>query len=187
MQTTSRPVPQSLETLRGEIDRIDDALLGLVERRATLSASIAALKSSEGQGRLRLRPRREAEVVERLIRRAHPANHRMITHVWRALMSHALQSQAPMRLVLTGTGDRLAMQDAVRARFGPAAALRWVDDLAEALRIARTSEAVAAVLQPCAPDLQDDELVAFDRIDTEAGCVWVVGRIAPDDIADDLR
>lgn len=191
MQIWTRPIPQSLNSLRGEIDRIDDALLDLIERRGTLSASIAALKATEGEGRLRLRLRREAEVIDRLTRRANPANRRMVADVWRALMSHALQSQAPMRLVLNGPGsvigDRLAMQDAVRARFGPAAVLHWVDDAAMALDLARTSEAVAAILQPDAPDLDDGDLAVFDRIDTEAGPVWAVGRVAPDDIPDDIR
>lgn len=173
-----RAIPQTLGDLRGEIDRIDDALLDLVERRMDVSASIAALKAEDDGNRLRLRPRREVEVVEDLIRRARSAPPELIGHVWRTLMSYSLQGQAPMHLVLHTNGDRLAMQDSVRARFGPAARLSWASDARQALDIARDGEAVAVVSEP----LGDGELLVFDTIPCGANIVYAIGRVAPEDV-----
>lgn len=173
-----RAVPQTLGDLRFEIDRIDDAMLDLVERRMTVTASIAALKNGDGANRLRLRPRREAEVVDRLTRRAQGAPPEMIGHLWRTLMSYSLESQAPMHLVLHTNGDRLAMQDSVRARFGPAARIRWAADAGEALEAARDGEAVAVVCERRG----DEDLLVFDTIPCGAGVAYAIGRVAPEDV-----
>jgi chorismate mutase len=68
------PLHESLEALRREIDRIDDSLLDLIEQRLAASDSVAALKQSEGDGRLKLRPAREAAVLTRLVERADRAS-----------------------------------------------------------------------------------------------------------------
>ena len=58
----------ALQAIRAEIDRIDDAILRLVEERLAAAAAVDAAKSEEADGRLRFRPRRQAEVVRRLAR-----------------------------------------------------------------------------------------------------------------------
>ena len=177
-----RAVPHTLDALRGEIDEIDDALLDLIERRVSASASIAALKQAEGDRRLKLRPRREAEVVARLTSRARAVEPEMIGHVWRTLMSCGLQTQAPMQLVLCGEGDRLAMQDRTRARFGPAARLRWAADQGEALEAARDAEVVAVIAAPVPPEV-DGGLRVFDSFPAGGQTAYAVGRIAAEDVA----
>lgn len=173
-----------LQSLRCEIDAIDDALLDLIERRVAVSADVAALKSGEGAGRLMLRPRREAEVVARLQRAARRAPPEMIAHLWRTLMSFGLQAQTPMRLVVHAGGDRQAVQEAVRARFGPAAALVRVDDLDSALAAARDEEAIAIVDADAAPGA-DGAVRVFDRFAAADGSrLYALGRVAPEDIAD---
>lgn len=183
-QANSHTALPTLDVLRGEIDRIDDAMLDLIERRASLSATIAA--SKRGDGRLKLRPRREAEVVDRLTHRAGGVGAEMIADVWRTLMSRSLDAQAPMDLVLAEDGDagetaRLAIQDAVRLRFGPAPRLRWAADADEALRAARDTEAVALIVLPHAPR-PDDVLVVFDAVCAGNHTAYAIGRIAPEDV-----
>lgn len=178
----------TVRSIRDEIDRIDDALLDLVEARVSLTVAMARLKDTETSTRLKLRPRREAEVIGRLTGRARRADPAMIGHIWRTLMAYGLQDQAPMQLVLHAAGvpdDRLALQDRVRARFGPAAVLRWAASEAEALDAARYTEAVAVVAGPM-PDLGDADLRMFETFDAAGRTAYAIGRVAPEDLVADL-
>ena len=47
--------PSPLQTLRQEIDRLDDSILELIERRLAASAAVAASKDAEGGAMLKLR------------------------------------------------------------------------------------------------------------------------------------
>lgn len=181
-QQIQRSIPPTIEDLRSEIDGIDDALLDLVERRMSVSASIAALKEAGGKRRLRLRPRREAEVVDRLTRRAQVAQPEMIGHLWRTLMSYSLQGQAPMRLILHTDGDRLALHEGVRTRFGPAARLSWADEADQALDAARNGEVVAVLGAPLSGAPGDEGLRVFDEIDCGTHTAYAIGRVAPEDV-----
>lgn len=183
--------PSTVASLRYEIDRIDDALLDLVEARVSLTVAMAALKDTDTAPRLKLRPRREAEVLGRLTGRARGADPAMIDQIWRTLMAYGLQDQAPMQLVLyadVGEAARLALQDRIRARFGPAAALRWAGTEAEALDAARGTETVAIVAGRSTPDLArtgDDmtaELRVFETLDGPDGTAYAIGRVAAEDL-----
>jgi len=179
------PAPVTLSTLRQELDSIDDALLDLIERRVAASAAVAALKDREGSGLLKLRPRREAEVVDRLQRKANAAPPEMIAHVWRTLMSYGVQAQTPMRLVVHARGDRPVLQERVRARFGPAAELCWAADADEAFAAARDGEAVAILDEDAARS--EGAVRVFDIIPIPNGRrLRALGRVAPEDVVQGL-
>ena len=74
---------RSLARLRAQIDALDDDLLRLVERRLAASHAIAALKSTHDDKQLWLKPRREQEVLERLLKRASIAPRPLVEHLWR--------------------------------------------------------------------------------------------------------
>ncbi|MDP9413032.1 MAG: chorismate mutase [Pseudomonadota bacterium] len=178
------PLPDSLEAIRSEIDRLDDALLELLERRIAASIKVAALKQAEHSDRLRIRPAREAAIIERLTGRARHASPALVTQIWRAVMAHSVQTQVRMELVLCADGDKANLLRKVRTRFGEAAPVRWVEDAAEALDAARNREAVAIV----APALVDPaqlqgSISVFDAIRDGAGEVLAlaIGRVAPED------
>lgn len=182
----SLPSSPDLRALRREIDAIDDALLGLIDRRVAVSAKVAALKNGDSPGLLKLRPRREADIVDRLQRAAHRAPEQMIAHLWRTLMSYGLQAQTPMQLVVYAEGDRQALQESVRTRFGPAATLVWADDAGSALAVARDQEAVAILDEAYAPPPGDGDLRVFDTIASGNGSrLCAVGRVALADIVDE--
>ncbi len=181
------PLPEQIEALRSEIDRLDDALLELVEQRLAASLAIAALKQAEGRVYLNMRPRREQAVIERLVKRARNAPPEVIAQIWRTVMSHSLQAQVRTELVLCSSGDRAALLQQVRTRFGDAAPIRWVADCSQALEAARTSESVAVI----APDLfdcaqVDAPIFVFDTLrDREGNTVAIAaGRVAPEDAID---
>ena len=114
--------PDALGRIRAEIDSIDDQILRLVERRLAASSSVAAAKND---GRLRLRPGRQAQIVARLSAAAETAPPGLIGALWRELMGHGLQAQARTELVLCGDGDRALLEAQARRHFGSAYPLSW--------------------------------------------------------------
>src|SRR3546814_12937523 len=86
-------VPSDLEGLRAQIYHLDHSLLDLIEQRLSACIAIAALKANDASGTLKFRPRRETEIIGRLVGRADRASPQLVTHVWRELMAHCLQAQ----------------------------------------------------------------------------------------------
>ena len=64
MPASSPPPAADLESLRGRIDEIDRELLGLLNRRAEVAATIGTLKRAENSPAFR--PEREATVIDAL-------------------------------------------------------------------------------------------------------------------------
>lgn len=150
-QDRSAPLPQAdtapqdaLAALRREIDGLDDAMLALVERRVAAAIGIAELKASDGD-RLRLRPGREAAVIERLVARAKVAPEGVVRHIWREIMAACLELQIAGELVLHAANEPALLTDAMRQRFGSSAAMTIASSATDALAAARTREAVAVI------------------------------------------
>ena len=156
-----------LTSARQAIDSLDDELLRLIERRFALSLRIAALKTG-GDRRLKIRPRREAEVLRRLCASATTATPELICHVWRELMAHSVQAQVVTQLVVHAPGADADLVDRVRERFGRAAPVIQAASPAEAIE--------------CARDADEPALSIFDLIETGSGPVLLLGRIAAEDI-----
>jgi chorismate mutase len=180
-----------LDTLREKIDRLDDALLELVERRLSLSLEISALKDRD-DARLKLRPRREAEVVRRLTGRGGLATPDLIAHLWRELLSHGLQVQKRTELVLWGKLDPYALLDQVHRRFGWAAPVVQAQTPEDALDQASRCEAIAVIENSPFSHwwlglANDPALTIFGATRSAGGEIgaFLVGRVALEDVADD--
>src|SRR3546814_6862544 len=172
------------------IDHSDHSNRTLNERRLAAWMSTARLKGNEASGRLKFRPRRETEIIGRLVGRADRASPQLVTHVWRELMAHCLQAQARTDLVLCASRSPHGLKERVRERLGRAANAQWVATPAEALDIARQREVVAAIeyspLDPWWTALRRSDLTAFDLIREESGrlVAIIVGRVGRDDVAE---
>ena len=94
------------------------------------------------------------------------------------------RDQARMHLVLHCEDDRVALQAAVRNRFGPAPALRWAACERDALDVARREEAVAIVARDGAPDLAGTSLRVFETVRVGEATAYAIGRVAPADIVE---
>ena len=182
-----------LAALRGEIDRLDDALLQLVERRLGLSLEVAALKD-RGDGRLKLRPRREAEIIGRLRARRGLATPDLIADVWRELLAHGLQAQTATELVLWANLDPPRLREQARRRFGWAAPILWTSTPEEALNRACRREAVAVIENSASNPwwlrlAKEPSLSLFGAIGLagEGAGAFLVGRVAVEDVAVDQR
>ena len=174
---------QGLAALRAKLDQIDDQILDLIEMRLAASADIAALKEAEGDRRLKVRPRRQVHILERLKARAARATPGLIDEIWREIMAHSLQSQARTELVLAPSEQPELLEARVRAHFGSAAPIRWAASTAHAIRSALVGEAIAIIPEPL-PD-SEGELRVFDLLASEDGrpIAYAVGRVAADDVA----
>ena len=176
---------QSLERLRAELDRLDDTILELIEQRLAGSRAIAERKDAEGDRRLKIRPRRQAEVVKRLQGKSKRASAELVAAVWKELMAHSVQAQARTELVIAPVRDADGLETRVRAHFGSAPPLRWAPSEAQAIRHALLSEAIAILPHPLTEAV--GELRVFDVIRSDSGdpIAYAVGRVGAEDVADD--
>jgi chorismate mutase len=169
---------QGLAALRAELDRIDDEILDLIERRLAASADIAAQKDAEGDRHLKVRPKRQAQILQRLKTRAGSAKPELVAEIWRELMGASLQAQARTELVLAPSDQPELLEARVRAHFGSAPPIRWAASTAQAIRAALVGEAIAIVTE--AINEAEGELRVFDVLTTEDGrpFAYAVGRVA---------
>jgi len=143
--TMRPPEVRDLQSLRSELDRIDDALLDLVEQRLSRSRQIGLLKRA-GEGiSAPLRRRRESQIVSRLARRASTANPGEVATIWRALMGVSVQTQRMVAILVHAPDRGVEVTDASRRAFGCAAPLNEADGPEEALDRARRGDAIAVI------------------------------------------
>jgi len=113
---------ETLEDLRGEIDRIDDALEDLLARRVAISRAIARVKRAVPSGVTLssvMRPAREALILRRLLARRPPElPPQFVVGIWREIISSSLRAQARFHAhVFAGDGET-AYVGLARAYFG---------------------------------------------------------------------
>lgn len=145
--STPAPAPDqnaaaSLDALRAELDRLDDALHGTLMDRAAVVARIAA---SRAKGGVALRPGREAAILRRLLGR-----HRgglpphSLVRIWRELFAGTTAMQGDFTIALGGTDPALAFT--AREHFGALARLQPHETASAALDAAASGRAAVAVL-----------------------------------------
>jgi chorismate mutase len=121
-------VTGTLDDLRGEIDKIDDALQDLLARRVSLSRAIAKAKLPGASAitlSTTMRPAREALILRRLLAR-HPDElaPQLVVGIWREIISSSLRAQSVFHgHVFAGDGET-AYVEMARAYFGSETPLR---------------------------------------------------------------
>ena len=119
-----------LEKLRREIDRLDDELVRLLNRRASLAKEIGGLKN----GAPAYRPEREAEVLRRVSQAsAGPLSAQRVVAVFREVISACRALEEPIRVTYLGPEGTFSEQ-AVRKHFGAAAEALPTASVDEAFR-----------------------------------------------------
>lgn len=177
----------SLAAIRAEIDRIDDELLALMERRLSHARAIAALKQGDHVNALLLRPDRERAVLERLAARAGNLPAEAVAALWRELMAVTLQAQRRTEIILHAAVQPALVANAARQRFGCAPPIVVAGAPEEALARARAREAIAVIeLDPLSGwwvDLfHDRDLVIFDWLgdSPDGAAALAIGRLTGD-------
>jgi len=92
---------KTIKELRSAIDELDDRLLELLNRRASLVISIGRLKQGESQDFYV--PNREREIYERLTAgNRGPFPNEALKSVFREIISASLALEAPMKVAFFG-------------------------------------------------------------------------------------
>jgi len=118
MVKPSQSETPSLAELRREIDRIDEAMHGLLMERGEIIDRLIAAKQTQETGSA-FRPAREAEMMRRLVDR-----HRGILpldtaeSIWRVIISTFTYVQAPFSIHADLSAGDAAMRDSARFHFG---------------------------------------------------------------------
>lgn len=140
----------SLDSLRGQIDQIDDRILALLGERAALAQALRAAKQATASQGLPIRPAREVTLLRRLIAQAPKDVERdLILEVWRALISANVRRQADLDVVVAGATDAVRQFDLARRHFGAGAQIGRAEDARAAMaRLLEPSPAVAVLPWP---------------------------------------
>jgi chorismate mutase len=118
MMKPPRPKETSLADLRREIDRIDEAMHGLLIERGETIEQLIAVKRSQESGSA-FRPAREADMMRRLVQRHHgllPLD--TVESIWRVIISTFTFVQAPFSVHADLSAGDALMRDAARFHFG---------------------------------------------------------------------
>ncbi|MEE9258401.1 MAG: prephenate dehydratase [Nitrospinaceae bacterium] len=109
---------RKLQELREKIDRIDDQLLTLINRRATLAVRIGQEKSRQNTSGHFHVPHREREIIDRLIRQSTgPFCADAIESVFREIFSATLALEKPLNIGYLGPETTFSHQAALK-HFG---------------------------------------------------------------------
>ena len=142
LSTTGSP-DAALAALRDEIDRLDDAIHDLLQRRAEVVATLASSRIKRGTGPLR--PGREAMILRRLLaRHGGPLPAGAVVQIWHEIISASSGLQGGYTVALQARDEAGLLL--ARDHFGGAIALRPLPSPAAALSALAAGEAQVAVL-----------------------------------------
>lgn len=133
----------SLDDLRREIDRIDDAMHDLVMRRADVAQR---LRHAKGSGPV-FRPVREAALLRRLLARhrgALPAS--VVVRIWREMMAANLRLQRPFMVAVAEQPEQPGVWDLARDHYGSHGASMTLATPAQVVSAVAEGEALIGVL-----------------------------------------
>ena len=206
MPTMKKPSPNdapALGDLRKEIDRIDEAMHGLLMERGEIIDRLIATKKTDESGSA-FRPTREADMMRRLVQRHHgilPLD--TAEGIWRVIISTFTHVQAPFSVHADLSAGDALMRDSARFHFG--FTVPFVPHLGAASVVAAVSESKGDLgLAPAfaapnagawwtAMELENAPKVIarlpfIDRADHPAALpVFVVSRAAPDTMVTEVE
>jgi chorismate mutase len=108
----------TLDDLRLEIDRIDEAMHRLLIERGAIIDELVRVKRTDETGAA-FRPGREADMMRRLVER-HSGRlpFSAVEHIWRTIISGFTHVQAPFSVHVDGSMDAYGMRDLARFQMG---------------------------------------------------------------------
>jgi chorismate mutase len=193
-----------LADLRQDIDRIDRTIVDLLIERTDVVRAIAEVKGDRQDGRLAMRPAREAQILRHLVARAGDRFPRQVlVRMWRELLAATTRQQTPVALAVHAPEGEPAVWDLARDHFGSTTPITRSDTSSQAIRALSDGSAMIAVLPLPHDDEswwlaliahQPDRLRVFARLpfvtgrpgDREEPGALALGRLEPEPSGDDL-
>jgi chorismate mutase / prephenate dehydratase len=117
-QATLKAAPGALQSLRAQIDAVDERLHALINERARLAQQAGISKHQDGHTVDFYRPEREAQVLRMALDRNHgPLRNEEIVRLFREIMSACLAQEEPLKVAFLGPEGTFTQQ-AVLKHFG---------------------------------------------------------------------
>jgi chorismate mutase / prephenate dehydratase len=197
-------VEPPLEDLRREIDRIDRAIVDLLIERSDVVRAIGEVKGDRVDGRLAMRPAREAVILRALVAQAGDRfPRRVLVRMWRELLAATTRQQTPVSLAVHAPEGNPSIWDLARDHFGSTTPITRSESAGQAIRAVSDGSATIAVLPLPHDDDgwwlaltsdQPDRLRVFGRLPFVAGRpgneeeprALALGRLEPEASGDDL-
>jgi len=131
----------SLNEIRSEIDRIDDALLALISERMQCSLAVAEHKRAAGSDLQNFyRPEREAQILRRMAEQNQgPLDDAGVMRLYREIISASLALEQPLKVSYLGPEGTFT-HAATLKHFGSAVCAEPVSSIAEIFRTVETGQ-----------------------------------------------
>lgn len=126
----------TLDSLRDQIDQVDQQIQQLINRRARFAQQVADVKQAEKPGEkvVFYRPEREAQVLRRVMdRNEGPLSEEAVARLFREIMSACLALEEPMQIAYLGPEGTFT-QAAAQKHFGHAVLTRPMATIDEVFR-----------------------------------------------------
>ena len=109
---------ESLESLRRELDAIDDQMHDLLMRRVEIVGQVASVKNRDASP-VFIRPEREALILRRLIdRHGGQLPAKIVVRVWREILAATAGMQSPLAVAVYAPDDAVGYWDLARDHYG---------------------------------------------------------------------
>jgi chorismate mutase/prephenate dehydratase len=132
--TESRKQTEKLDTVRREIDRLDEKIQELISERARMAFRVRESKDALTEAVDYFRPEREAQVLRAVLERNQgPLSNSEMLRLFREIMSACLAQQEPLKVAYLGPEGTFTQQ-AVHRHFGHSVhglSLPGIDDVFE--------------------------------------------------------
>lgn len=133
----------ALETLRRDIDRLDDQILDLLHQRCLVAERIAAAKG----GAPILRPGREAMILRRLVRNWRGRlPKRTLVRIWRELLSGVVSLQGPFSIAVWMPERGAGYLEVARNQYGAHTPATTHQSASQVVREVTTGNATLGIL-----------------------------------------
>jgi len=152
MNDQAPPPSDPIESIRREIDGIDETLLSLFAQRLQLADKLSAAKAPLAGPPIR--PGREVAMLRRLISVAPaPLERELVVELWRSLIAANLRRQRVIDVVVGGGRNDPRLFDIARRHFGARTRIQHLADPQAALqKVAENPQTFVAVTPwPAAP------------------------------------
>jgi len=139
-----------LQSLRQEIDAIDNSIHGLIMERTRVVERVRQVKHTDT---IKIRPAREAEILYRLMERHKgPFPKQELAGIWREMIAATLRFEGPFSVAVSVGDDKTGYWDLARDQYGSFTSMTRHVSTRGVVEAVRNRDATVGVLPMPRPD-----------------------------------